>query len=52
MIEKWLPSFPNSEIRSEGHPGDAQSCVTHGKPVGRAPTVEVRNSHAAYVFTW
>ena len=36
----------------EGHSGDAQLCVSKGIPVGRAPTVEVRNSHAAYVLTW
>ena len=36
----------------EGHSGDAQLCMKRGIPVGRAPTVEVRNSHAAYVLTW
>ncbi|EJD03631.1 uncharacterized protein FOMMEDRAFT_105726 [Fomitiporia mediterranea MF3/22] len=35
-----------------GHTGDAQLNISRGVPVGRAPTVEVRNSHAAYVFTW
>ncbi|THH09605.1 hypothetical protein EW145_g1898 [Phellinidium pouzarii] len=36
----------------EGHSGDAQLRMFNGIPVGRAPTVEIRNSHAAYVFTW
>ncbi|KAI5121174.1 hypothetical protein M0805_007171 [Coniferiporia weirii] len=36
----------------EGHSGEAQLRMSRGTPVGRAPTVEIRNSHAAYVFTW
>ena len=36
----------------EGHPGEAHLRVTQGVPIGRAPMVEIRNSHAAYVFTW
>lgn len=36
----------------EGHGGDAVSRVNRGIPVGRAPTVDVRNAHASYIATW
>ncbi|KAH8119874.1 SURF1-domain-containing protein [Phellopilus nigrolimitatus] len=36
----------------EGHSGDAHLRMSKGIPVGRAPTVEVRNQHTSYVFTW
>jgi len=36
----------------DGHGGDAASRVNRGIPVGRAPTVDVRNSHASYIATW
>ncbi|KAL5494942.1 SHY1 [Sanghuangporus weigelae] len=36
----------------EGHPGEVHVNKQRGVPVGRPPTVEVRNSHAAYVATW
>lgn len=36
----------------EGHAGDAAWRVAHGIPLGRTPTVEVRNSHVSYIVTW
>ena len=37
---------------AEGHAGEASSRVSRGVPLGRPPTVDVRNSHASYVVTW
>lgn len=37
---------------TEGHAGDISSRLAHGIPVGRAPVVDVRNSHASYIATW
>jgi len=36
----------------EGHAGEATRRVDRGIPVGRPPTVELRNSHLSYVITW
>ncbi|KXN88752.1 Surfeit locus protein 1 [Leucoagaricus sp. SymC.cos] len=36
----------------EGHAGEATSRVDMGIPVGRPPTVDLRNSHLSYVITW
>lgn len=36
----------------DGHSGDAQLAISRGEPVGRAPTVELRNQHATYAITW
>ncbi|TFY57249.1 hypothetical protein EVJ58_g7136 [Rhodofomes roseus] len=36
----------------EGHAGEISSRLKRGVPVGRAPVVDVRNSHASYVATW
>ncbi|KAK0500566.1 mitochondrial protein required for respiration [Armillaria luteobubalina] len=36
----------------EGHAGQASYCIDHGIPVGRPPTVDLRNSHLSYVITW
>lgn len=36
----------------EGHAGDMTTRISHGVPVGRPATVDVRNSHASYVATW
>lgn len=36
----------------DGHAGDISSRLAHGIPVGRAPVVDVRNSHASYIATW
>ncbi|PPR00033.1 hypothetical protein CVT24_009042 [Panaeolus cyanescens] len=36
----------------DGHAGDALSRLDKGIPVGRAPTVDLRNSHLSYVITW
>ncbi|CCM04451.1 uncharacterized protein FIBRA_06631 [Fibroporia radiculosa] len=34
-----------------GHGGEVSSRLARGIPVGRAPTVDVRNAHASYVVT-
>lgn len=39
-------------ISSEGHAGEANTKLSKGIPVGRAPTVDLRNSHLSYVITW
>ncbi|KAH9858037.1 SURF1-domain-containing protein [Lenzites betulinus] len=36
----------------EGHAGEATTRISHGLPVGRSPTVDVRNSHVSYIITW
>ncbi|KAF9481669.1 mitochondrial protein required for respiration [Pholiota conissans] len=36
----------------EGHAGEANTKLDKGIPVGRAPTVDLRNSHLSYVITW
>jgi surfeit locus 1 family protein len=36
----------------QGNPGEVQSRMGDGTPVGRAPTVELRNNHATYAFIW
>ncbi|KAL0951508.1 hypothetical protein HGRIS_008193 [Hohenbuehelia grisea] len=36
----------------EGHAGEAASRVAKGMPVGRPPTVDLRNAHLSYVITW
>ncbi|KAL9934090.1 hypothetical protein V8E36_007172 [Tilletia maclaganii] len=36
----------------EGHAGEASHRVSHGLPLGRAPTIELRNQHAVYASTW
>ncbi|KAF8203020.1 mitochondrial protein required for respiration [Pholiota molesta] len=36
----------------EGHAGEANTKLSKGIPVGRTPTVDLRNSHLSYVITW
>ncbi|CAA7265941.1 unnamed protein product [Cyclocybe aegerita] len=36
----------------EGHAGEANTRLEKGIPIGRAPTVDLRNSHLSYVITW
>ncbi|KAJ8522036.1 hypothetical protein ONZ45_g1357 [Pleurotus djamor] len=36
----------------EGHAGEAASRLTSGIPIGRPPTVTLRNAHLSYVITW
>ncbi|KAF8632944.1 hypothetical protein AX15_001550 [Amanita polypyramis BW_CC] len=36
----------------EGHAGEADMKLTRGIPIGRPPTVDLRNSHLSYVITW
>ncbi|KAK2461574.1 hypothetical protein APHAL10511_006037 [Amanita phalloides] len=36
----------------EGHAGEAHTKLSKGIPVGRPPTVDLRNSHLSYVITW
>lgn len=44
--------FMRSEKMKEGHAGEANTRISKGIPVGRPPTVELRNSHMSYVITW
>ncbi|CAD6564585.1 MAG: surf-like protein [Cyphobasidiales sp. Tagirdzhanova-0007] len=36
----------------EGNAGEMKQMITHGIPVGRAATIELRNQHATYAVTW
>jgi len=36
----------------EGHSGDAHLRLKQGIPIGRSPSVELRNMHATYAITW
>ncbi|KAF8913090.1 mitochondrial protein required for respiration [Gymnopilus junonius] len=36
----------------EGHAGEALTRLGKGIPIGRTPTVDLRNSHLSYVITW
>ncbi|RDB28708.1 Surfeit locus protein 1 [Hypsizygus marmoreus] len=36
----------------EGHAGEAGTRLSKGIPVGRAATIDLRNSHLSYVVTW
>ncbi|KAM5530516.1 hypothetical protein V8D89_015832 [Ganoderma adspersum] len=36
----------------EGHAGEASSRLARGFPIGRSPSVDVRNSHVSYIVTW
>ncbi|KAK9897312.1 SURF1-domain-containing protein [Cystobasidium minutum MCA 4210] len=36
----------------EGNAGEMKQMVNHGIPLGRAPTIELRNMHATYAVTW
>jgi cytochrome oxidase assembly protein ShyY1 len=37
---------------TEGHAGEAGTRLSKGIPVGRAPTIDLRNAHLSYVITW
>lgn len=37
---------------AEGNAGQMKQMVNHGIPLGRAPTIELRNMHATYAVTW
>lgn len=41
-----------SDCVIEGHAGDVASRIARGIPVGRSPTVDIRNSHVSYIITW
>ncbi|PPQ67149.1 hypothetical protein CVT25_005750 [Psilocybe cyanescens] len=36
----------------EGHAGEANTRLGKGIPIGRAPSIDLRNSHLSYVITW
>ncbi|KAF8349678.1 mitochondrial protein required for respiration [Amanita rubescens] len=36
----------------EGHAGEAHTKLSKGVPIGRPPTVDLRNTHLSYVITW
>ena len=37
---------------TEGTAGEQSSSISKGIPLGRAPTVELRNMHSTYAITW
>jgi hypothetical protein len=37
---------------AEGHAGEAGSRLVKGIPIGRAPSIDLRNAHLSYVITW
>ena len=37
---------------TEGHAGEANTKLSKGMPIGRPPTVDIRNTHLSYVITW
>ena len=37
---------------TESHAGDAAMNISKGIPVGRPPTIDIRNAHLSYVITW
>ena len=39
-------------INTEGNAGEMKQMMNHGIPIGRAPTIELRNTHATYAVTW
>lgn len=41
-----------SHSHPESHAGEAASRLAKGIPIGRSPTVDVRNSHVSYIVTW
>jgi cytochrome oxidase assembly protein ShyY1 len=45
----WLA---DNGVFPEGHVGDAAMRISKGIPVGRPPTVDLRNAHMSYVITW
>lgn len=51
-VIKTLSEFQFLIVRLEGHAGDANIKLSRGIPVGRTPTVDLRNSHLSYVITW
>jgi surfeit locus 1 family protein len=36
----------------EGDAGEAQLHLHNGMPLGRPPTVDIRNAHLSYIITW
>ena len=47
-----LGNFPVLTRPPEGHAGEANTRLSKGIPIGRPPTVDLRNSHLSYVITW
>jgi len=45
-------TFVLLNLSTEGHAGEANTMMSKAIPVGRAPTVDLRNSHLSYVITW
>lgn len=44
-------SFPRYKT-TDGNAGEAAQRVADGIPIGRPPTIELRNQHATYAATW
>lgn len=41
-----------SKQHAAGNAGQIAQRLSHGVPVGRAATIEIRNQHLTYAFTW
>lgn len=44
--------FSSFSKTSDGNAGEAAQRVQDGIPIGRPPTIELRNQHATYAATW
>ena len=44
--------YLTAPCKIEGHAGEAGTRLSKGIPIGRAPTVDLRNAHLSYVITW
>jgi surfeit locus 1 family protein len=51
-LNTFLYSSDRTNSRTDGHAGDAATRISNGIPIGRPPTIELRNAHMSYVITW
>jgi surfeit locus 1 family protein len=52
LEQAFLRKDLTDSLFSDGHIGKALHNIKHGIPVGRAPTIELRNEHRTYAVTW
>jgi surfeit locus 1 family protein len=48
----FLCSSDRANSCTDGHAGNAATRISNGIPIGRPPTVDLRNAHMSYVITW
>ena len=58
-MARWMSARTSSPVLPifleeifDGNAGEASAKIAMGQPVGRAPTIELRNQHAVYAATW